>query len=428
MTGRFKLTPGWQDFLLGSVILVLALAAALAASGATHAGNRPFAVALSLIALLMATMAGLILVPRLLAQGHWRVLESLQLFTFTGLGIFFTLLVAILALAALNTRNNLLFLIVSALLGSYLVSGILAKLVLSGLAIGYRFPDQVYAARPAYFLWVLRNEKRWVPTFSLRAETCLRRADESLDVVSLYFPFLEADRTYSRTIKHQFPLRGLYRVARVNLTTRFPFGFFQRGRVLHPDHEVLVYPEVQPIENFMHLLPFLQGECEELLKGQGESLYQIRDYHAGDSFRHIHWRSSAKTGRFMVRDFSEAHERRVCVCLDDTQRHEKFERAVILAASIVSHFHDEGAHIQLVTANGSSNPERSRNEQVVEILEMLARVQTKPSVISFWELISRQALFIRPDEVFKIVLTAVPAGSVPPPIWRTSHVVYFQQL
>src|SRR2546428_900781 len=142
MNRRFWIDWKWREFLPGSVILTLALLAALASSGAAQAGNRFFAVVLSLLALVMACVAGMILVPKLLAQVRWRILASLQLFSVTGIGIFSTFLIVVLAIAALNTGNNLLFLIVSALLVSYLVSGILAKLVLSGLAIGYHFPAQ----------------------------------------------------------------------------------------------------------------------------------------------------------------------------------------------------------------------------------------------------------------------------------------------
>ncbi|HEV8132199.1 MAG TPA: DUF58 domain-containing protein [Acidobacteriota bacterium] len=428
MNRRFWIDWKWREFLPGSVILTLALIVALASSSAAHAGKYFFAATLSLLALIMALVAGMILVPKLLAQVRWRILASLQLFTFTGLGIFSAFLITVIAIAALNTGNNLLILIVSALLVSYLVSGILAKLVLSGLAIGYHFPSQLFATRPAHFLWTLRNEKRWMPSFSLRAETFLESIEGATHCLSFYFPFLEPDRTHSHTVRYKFPRRGVYRISKVNLMTRFPFGFFQRGRALHPEREVLVYPEIKPIENFMHLLPFLQGERETFRKGQGESLYQIRDYQGGDSFRHIHWRSSAKVGQLMVRDFSEGYENQVCICLDNTRPHERFEDAVTLAASVASHFHEEGAPIQLVTAGDSSNPSHSRSEQLMEILEILTRARIENTGASFWDLISRRMSFVRPDEVFKIVITSAPTGSVPAAIWRTSHVVYFHQL
>ncbi|MBI2821248.1 MAG: DUF58 domain-containing protein [Acidobacteria bacterium] len=418
----------WKDTLPGMATLALALIAAVVAAGSTRAGNRPWAAALSLVALALAFLAGMILVPKLLSRVRLQALESLQLFRFTGLGMFFTFLVVVLAGAALNTANNLLFLIVSVLLASCLISGVLARLVLNSVAVDYRFPDHIYALRPAHFLWILRNEKRRFPIVSLRGEIRLEGTGEIGREVSLYLPFLEANRTCCKTVRYEFPSRGVYRLARVNLATRFPFGFFQRGRVLRPKREILVYPEVLPVENFMHLLPFLQGEREGLVKGQGESLYQVRQYQDGDNMRHIHWRSSAKAGRLMVRDFCQAHENRVCICLDSTQRHDKFERAVTLAASIASHFHDEGAYVQLVTGGGSSNPDRSRQEQITEILEMLAKVQARDAALSFWEHIPRCISFVRPNEVFKIVLTAAAAGSVPAPIWRTSHVIYFPQL
>ncbi|HEY2934794.1 MAG TPA: DUF58 domain-containing protein [Acidobacteriota bacterium] len=425
---RIHRTGSWRSFVPGSIVLAVALTAALASSAAARSGNPLAATVLAMLALVLAMLSSLMLIPKLLENIRWEFLGSAKLFSFTGQGVFVTFLIVVVTLAAVNTGNNLLFLIVSTLLVSYLISGILAKLTLSGLAIGYRFPDYVYASRPSQFLWTLRNEKRWVPTFSLRAETHLEGSDGSEYLTRLYFPFLDGERTLSQGIQFTFPTRGVYRISYVNLMTRFPFGFFQRGKVLNPEREVLVYPEIVPIDDFAHLLPFLQGDLESFRKGQGEGLYQIREYQSTDGIRQVHWRSTAKTGRLMVRDFSRVEEKRVCICLDNTRLHEKFERAITLAASIASHFHDEGAQVQLMTAGGASILDRPRREQLVEILEMLARLEVASPEAVFWDLIPKYIGYVRPDEVFKIVITPAVQGSVPGAVWRTSHVVFFNQL
>jgi uncharacterized protein (DUF58 family) len=106
----------------------------------------------------------------------------------------------------------------------------------------------------------------------------------------------------------------------------------------------------------------------------------------------------------------------------------KFENAVTVAASIAAHFDDEGARVQLVTAGSCTHPDQSRREQLRDILEMLARVQIDLIDGSFWNEIPQRVGFVRPDEVFKIVLTPAAPGSVPAHIWRTSHVIYFRYL
>jgi uncharacterized protein (DUF58 family) len=405
----------------------LAMMAALASHAVGRAG-RPLSVALSLFSLATGLVAGFMLVPRLLARIRWRALESLQLFVFTGLGVFFTLLVAVLAVAALNTGNNLLFLVVSVLLASYLVSGMMAKLSLSGLAVSCRFPEEIHATAPSTFVWVVQNEKRRLPTFSLRAEIFLQALDGTCQSVSLYFPVLEVRQTGTRTLKQTFACRGVYRVVRVNLTTRFPFGFFQRGRVLHPNLELLVYPAVHPIDEFRRLLPFLQGERAVPLKGQGDSLYQIREFRGEDSIRRLHWPSSAKAGRLMVRDFMQDQDSCVEICLDNTRPHPSFERAVILAASVTVYFQGQGAEVRLVTADGASDPALARSLQQAEILGMLARVAPRNVSVSFWERLLAAQISVCPGEVFRIILTAADKDAVPPSISRFAHIVNFDQL
>lgn len=428
MKVSLKPLANWRDWFPGGGILMLAAAAAAGSSAAARVGNRPLSVTLALLALLAAMAGGIALIPKLLSRLRWRVVESLQLFSFTSLGMFFTFLIAALAIAALNTGNNLLFLVVSALMASYLVSGILAKAALSGLEVGYRFPDQIYAASPVRFLWLVRNQKRRFPTLSLRAETCVRSSDGEEKKISLYFPFLQADRTLAHSVDFRFARRGVYRISRINLITRFPFGFFQRGRVMRPQRELVVYPQVEPVENLLRLFPRVLGEHDERRKGQGDSIFQIRDYQSGDVVRHIHWRSSAKVARPMVRDFLQTGQDRVCICLDNTRNHEKFERAVTVAAGLASYFHGEGSRVQLLTAVASSDPERPRDGQLLEILELLARVMPGADVESFpkwaWAL-DRSA---NSDAVLKILLS--PGGDEMrlPPEWRGTHTLAFDQL
>ena len=85
----------------------------------------------------------------------------------TGVGIAYVVTVLLIGIAALNTGNNLLYVIVAAMLAAILVSGVASAVVLRGLELDVRLPEQVFAGRPAPAKILVRNRRRWLPSFSI---------------------------------------------------------------------------------------------------------------------------------------------------------------------------------------------------------------------------------------------------------------------
>ena len=85
----------------------------------------------------------------------------------TGVGIIYVVTVLLIGVAALNTGNNLLYVIVAAMLAAVLVSGLASAIVLRDLELDVRLPEQVFAGRPTLGKIVIRNRRRWLPSFSI---------------------------------------------------------------------------------------------------------------------------------------------------------------------------------------------------------------------------------------------------------------------
>lgn len=92
------------------------------------------------------------------------------------------------------------------------------------------------------------------------------------------------------------------------IRTRFPFGFFTRVRKLSAVGKITVYPALVPLDRLLRLYPFLSGLELQNRKGSGMTLYNIRDYQRGDDARFIHWKSSGKLSRLLVREFVEEED------------------------------------------------------------------------------------------------------------------------
>src|SRR5512143_3603931 len=117
-------------------------------------------------------------------------------------------------LAAINTGNNLLFLLLGWMCSVIIASGILSELSLRGLVVTRVPPPRVFAGRPFLMGISLRNSKRRLPSFSIEVEDLVAPvgggAPKPLDK-KCYFLKIPAGRTQSTSYRHTFARRGLYR-------------------------------------------------------------------------------------------------------------------------------------------------------------------------------------------------------------------------
>jgi len=383
-------------------------------------------------------------------------------------GILYLAGVLVLSMAAINTGNNLLFILLASLLSTIAVSGIVSRNALKQVSLSLQLPENVFAGEPVSIKVSIRNLKKVFPSFSIRVEdpelskkhsplrilkdflsvtaetTADKLADRAMLRQAAYFPVLRPGETRSELTVQSFPHRGVYSLDGFWISTRFPFGFFRRGERIGAKGEVLVYPLIQKISSYFYLLPFLPGHLEGLHVGQGENLFSIRKYQETESARMIDWKATAKTGELMAREHARDEESKFCLILDTrvSERsgpgiEDKFEKAVSIAASIAAHFLIEGAGIEFLTPQGYV-PRGTGIDHLYRILRSLAVVRyasTSSDRAKLWTISGFSAANDSPaireilsDKVFKIVITSQPRGSLPSAIWRSSHVVFFDEL
>jgi uncharacterized protein (DUF58 family) len=152
-----------------------------------------------------------------------------------------------------------------------------------------------------------------------------------------------------------FAKRGLYELGPAEIRTTDPFGFLRFARKFEACTEVVVYPEVFEFED----LP-LQGRGREtgvrdsLARRPGDEFSGLREYRQGDDQRHIHWKSVARTGELIVKEFIHNAPRRYAVVLDLHCRPDihvpeaEVEDAVSAAGSILKYLFQEGLPFRLL--------------------------------------------------------------------------------
>lgn len=234
-----------------------------------------------------------------------------------------------------------------------------------------------------------------------------------------------------------FPRRGVYRQDSFAIRTKFPFGLFEKTRRVPSDIEVVVYPHVQPAEQFYEILPLLTGEMESYFRGRGHDLYALRDYLPTDSARFVDWKLSAKTGALKVREFTREDERRLMLVLDPFlplpdatdrnyrlgAREQRFERAVSLAASIAWHFHGINAVMQFRTDQHATAMAPAA-EIIYDVLRELSFQTPKEP--------GNEESFLYPlaaeGDIFKIILTSRPQNTIPSALWSSSYFIFIESL
>jgi uncharacterized protein (DUF58 family) len=466
----------WMKFLLALVGLGLAFGSALLSTASGEAGNLWASVILASLALLIAAFVGLVTVPYLARRVAIERLRQTFHYEVTKAGVVYVLVTLVIGIAALNTGNNLLYIVVAAMLAAILVSGVVSALVLRGLELEVRLPEHVFAGRPIVGRIILRNPRRFLPSFSIRVVPARKkkakkprmqwhwepatfafppnRAPENqwvrlrdwrvkrVELIPpgpgifegmIYFPYLPPGTNLTADLELRFDQRGRYRESSFGVATRFPFAFLTKTRAVALEREILVYPAVEPPDELFQILPLVRGEWESFVRGRGSDLYRIREYLPEDSARHVDWKATAKSGSLKVREFTQEDERKLCIVFDNPAAGvisaHAYERAVNLAASLAWHFSSQDAEVSFVV------PGHGRGADVHEFLAQLAVIEPRrdpqtarepqaglPENVGQRDLL--QEVDLGRTGEYNIVLTARPRGSLPTDLWNCSYFVF----
>lgn len=303
-------------------------------------------------------------------------------------GTRFVALTLAVGVAAINTGNNLLYLLLAMMLSLVVLSGLLSEQSLRRLVLTRRVPEHIFANQPATAAFSITNDKPRFPTFSLRVMDVIesRAVDRGIHLLHL-----GARASTLQAYPLLLPTRGLYRIEAVKLATRFPFGLFIKAATLPLVSEVVVYPELIPVP--MRLAQDLAtfGQAQTVpRRGPGIALYSLREYHTGDDSRTIHWKTSARLGRLIVRETEAEDQRHVTLALStshpELSGHDRdlavpdtaFEQAVSLTASLAAFFHERAFTIRLLVGN-EELPYGSGLPHLFEIYRRLALSHPSPT-------------------------------------------------
>lgn len=294
----------------------------------------------------------------------------------TSDGIRYLLLMVGVLLAAVNTGNNLIYLLTAMMLSLIILSGLLSEQSLRKIIIRHRFPRHLFAGQSFSLKILLENKKRYFSSFSLRL-----KENWAEPVPEIYFSRIPPGEISSQRITLTFRKRGRYLLSGTRLSTSFPFGLFLKTRFPSLVEQIIVYPQIDPLPASFILSHCSPEPGQELSKGAGAVYRSLREYRWGDDSRTIHWKTTARQRRLIVREYETESGNRATLIFDnllpfacEDYSEDRFEAGVRLAASLAMTWIRQGAWVRFISAQ-ESIPFGTGTDHLYRILHHLALIR-----------------------------------------------------
>ena len=313
-----------------------------------------------------------------------KLMRAPRKLTFTREGKWFVGMTIMVGFGAVNTSNNLLFLLLGMMLGLIIVSGILSEWVLQKVEVTRLGSGDLYAGAESSLTYTLTNRKAFLASYGLVVVEHEERESRGRRRRALGLPSepprgakereaegdpgspralairVAAEASSVAVAQYRFPRRGIYRFDGYDLTTRFPFGFFEKSLPVFAGHELLVFPAITAQLPAIGEGTQTQGDLVRQAEGRGGDFLGLRAYREGDDPRQIHWKVSARKNALVTRlheredadavaihFYSHLPEGEVAAAVEQA-----FEQAVEVTASLCAQYVRSNKQFSLHTLSG----------------------------------------------------------------------------
>ena len=294
---------------------------------------------------------------------------------------------ATLFLLGTNVEAGWLFVLCALMLGTIVTGMVLPRRMLRGIEVERRAAEEVVQGDETPVELIVTNRGRGV-------RLGVGLDDPHLAATSLYLTkILPGERVEIDTARVAAK-RGVHEGSVVTLRSVAPFGVAERRRKLPVAGSTTVLPAVLPLGP----LPFLgRGSDPQRMarstarRGGGPEYLGVREYRPGDSQRHVHWPSTARTGTVMVRELEEERSRRLAIMVDTLTdvggTGTPLDACCTAAASIAREAVAEGHGIRSIAATGRNDVVIADDVDELGFRRRLASLE--PDGTTFAGLISR---------------------------------------
>ena len=285
-------------------------------------------------------------------------------------------LVLIIAVAAMNSQNNLLFWIFGVLFSGLLVSGILSGWMMLGLRVKRLDPEHGTVGEVLVVRYAVTNRSRLFPAFNVHIEERPGKGRLSWNAIlhpgGGWIMHIGPGETVHGEATFPALRRGMVRFENLRIWTTFPFGIVKKSITFSQPQHTYIHPRLYELRRRVldTVVPHSDvGTRISSRPGTGDDYFGLREYRPGDSMRHIAWKRSANRDELICIERSRPSPPRMRVVLNLTEPTESLsggalafeeardleERAISLAASFV-HLADMAGYAVGLTISGGDLP------------------------------------------------------------------------
>jgi len=260
-------------------------------------------------------------------------------------------------LAAINTGNNLLYLLLGLLLALILVSGVMSELSLRRLTVTRRLPARAQAGRAHLVEIEVFNHKGKLPSYAIEVEDL--RAGQPADK-RCFFLKISPRSAQVAAYRRKPNRRGRDTHTGFRVATRFPFGLFEKSLLFELSGELIIYPAVDRVRLPREEPGSERGGAESARRGVGDEILGLRPMREGDDPRDIYWRKSTLPRQLVLKERACEARPDVLLQLDDVRSGQEeewnveFERRIREVASHAVARVKRGDGVKVITASGRS--------------------------------------------------------------------------
>ncbi|MEO2014042.1 MAG: DUF58 domain-containing protein, partial [Fuerstiella sp.] len=239
-------------------------------------------------------------------------------------GVVYLAIMLTLAVGALLGHRNMPLLVFGMMAGPFVLNGWIVYVMLKNVSLTRRVPRRAMVGEFVVVELEVSNGKRLLASHLLEVrdrvsggELSKGSRDEEGTVTFLRIPARD-----SRTGRYQlrFAVRGQYQLGPMRVSSRFPLGIGERGQIDSQTSQLVVHPQIGT------LLPDWKRQQKELSEASqrvqlrmglfDDEFHRIREFRPGDNPRSIHWKSTAKRGQLMTREYQQNRHADSLVVLD----------------------------------------------------------------------------------------------------------------
>lgn len=260
-------------------------------------------------------------------------------------GWYYLFVLLFIAGGAILQQVNPLFVLASLMIAPLLFTWRISMTSTNRLRVRRMMPKQISAGEMLTIELQLENRRQRFDTHTLRLVDRVTLIDPpergQVAITELFVPKLSVGEQAIVSYRAHLMRRGRYRFGPLRFSTRFPTGLVESTRFYRKPDELVVGPQIGMLSRAWHDLVYRKFTGTHQTVNQSGlhdgDFYALRDWRSGDSRRWIHWRSTARTGQLMVKQFEQQSERDfsiiLCLWQDDPQNETQTEN-VELAASL----------------------------------------------------------------------------------------------